>query len=53
MIDKVIIAEDHEFANLSVQKTMDDLKVKQYDYDEIQAAKLFEASKVSKCFETS
>lgn len=32
MIDKVIIAEDHEFANLSVQKTMDDLKVKQYDY---------------------
>jgi two-component system capsular synthesis response regulator RcsB len=32
MIDKVIIAEDQEFANLSVQKTMDDLKVKQYDY---------------------
>lgn len=32
MIDKVIIAEDHEFANLSVQKTLDDLKVKQYDY---------------------
>jgi hypothetical protein len=25
MIDKVIIAEDHEFANLSVQKTMEDL----------------------------
>ena len=32
MIDKVIIAEDQEFANLSVQKTMDDLQVKQYDY---------------------
>lgn len=32
MIDKVIIAEDQEFANLSVQKTMEDLKVKQYDY---------------------
>ncbi len=32
MIDKVIIAEDQEFANLSVQKTLDDLKVKQYDY---------------------
>lgn len=32
MIDKVIIAEDQEFANLSVQKTMDDLKIKQYDY---------------------
>jgi two-component system, NarL family, captular synthesis response regulator RcsB len=32
MIDKVIIAEDHEFANLSVQKTMEELKVKQYDY---------------------
>lgn len=32
MIDKVIIAEDQEFANLSVQKTMEDLKVQQYDY---------------------
>ena len=32
MIDKVIIAEDQEFTNLSVQKTMEDLKVKQYDY---------------------
>lgn len=32
MIDKVIIAEDQEFANLSVRKTMEDLKVKQYDY---------------------
>lgn len=32
MIDKVIIAEDQEFANLSVQKTMEDLKVKHYDY---------------------
>ncbi|MFW2477094.1 MAG: response regulator [Sediminibacterium sp.] len=32
MIDKVIIAEDQEFANLSVQKTLGDLKVNQYDY---------------------
>ncbi|RYZ50010.1 MAG: response regulator transcription factor [Sphingobacteriales bacterium] len=27
MIDKVIIAEDHETANLSVQKTMEELKI--------------------------
>ena len=32
MIDKVLIAEDHEFTNLSVQKAMDDLKIKQYDH---------------------
>ncbi len=32
MIDKVIVAEDHQFVNLSVQKTMEDLKVKHYDY---------------------
>ncbi len=32
MIDKIIIAEDQEFANLSVQKTMEDLQVKHYDY---------------------
>ena len=32
MIDKVIIAEDQEFANLSVQKTMEDLRIKQVDH---------------------
>lgn len=32
MIDKVIIAEDQEFANLSVQKTMEDLGIRQVDY---------------------
>ena len=32
MIDKVIIAEDHETANLSVQKTMEELRIKQIDY---------------------
>lgn len=32
MIDKVIIAEDHESANLSVQKTMEELRIKQSDY---------------------
>jgi len=32
MIDKVIIAEDQESANLSVQKTMEDLRIKQIDY---------------------
>lgn len=32
MIDKVIIAEDHESANLSVQKTMEELKIGQIDY---------------------
>lgn len=32
MIDKVLIAEDHETANLSVQKTMEELRIKQIDY---------------------
>lgn len=32
MIDKVIIAEDQEFANLSVQKTMEELSIKQIDH---------------------
>ncbi len=32
MIDKVIIAEDHESANLSLQRTMEEFRVKQIDY---------------------
>jgi two-component system, NarL family, captular synthesis response regulator RcsB len=32
MIDKVIIAEDQESANLSVQKTMEELRINQIDY---------------------
>jgi len=32
MIDKVIIAEDQEIANLSVQKTMEDLLIREVDY---------------------
>jgi two-component system, NarL family, captular synthesis response regulator RcsB len=32
MIDKVLIAEDHESANLSVQMTMEELRIKQIDY---------------------
>jgi len=32
MIDKVIIAEDHESENLSVQKTMEDLHITNTDY---------------------
>lgn len=32
MIDKVIIAEDQESANLSVQKIMEELKISQSDY---------------------
>lgn len=32
MIDKVIIAEDHESSNLSVQKIMEDLQIRQSDY---------------------
>ncbi len=32
MIDKVIIAEDQEIANLSVQKTVEELGIKQIDY---------------------
>lgn len=32
MIDKVIIAEDQESANLSVQKTLEDLRIKQIDH---------------------
>jgi DNA-binding NarL/FixJ family response regulator len=32
MIDKVIIAEDHESANLSLQRTMEDFRVKNIDY---------------------
>ena len=32
MIDKVIIAEDHEIANLSLQKTMEDLRIKNIDH---------------------
>ncbi|MCR6722098.1 MAG: response regulator [Chitinophagaceae bacterium] len=32
MIEKVIIAEDQEFANLSVQRTMEELQIRQTDY---------------------
>ena len=32
MIDKVIIAEDHEIANLSIQKAMEELRVQHIDY---------------------
>lgn len=32
MINKVIIAEDHESANFSVEKTIEEFKVKQHDY---------------------
>lgn len=32
MIEKVIIAEDHESSNLSVQKVMEDLRILQSDY---------------------
>ena len=32
MIDKVIIAEDQESSNLSVQKTMEELQIRQTDY---------------------
>lgn len=32
MIDKVVIAEDHESENLSVQKTMEDLHIRQVDH---------------------
>jgi DNA-binding NarL/FixJ family response regulator len=32
MIDKVIIAEDHESSNLSVQKIMEELQINQSDY---------------------
>lgn len=32
MIDKIIIAEDHESANLSVRKTLEELKVRQVDH---------------------
>jgi two-component system, NarL family, captular synthesis response regulator RcsB len=32
MIDKVIIAEDQESSNLSVQKTMEELRIRQSDY---------------------
>lgn len=32
MIDKVIIAEDQETANLSVQKTMEDLRIREIDH---------------------
>lgn len=32
MIDKVIIAEDHESSNLSVEKTIEDLHIEQRDY---------------------
>lgn len=32
MIDKVIIAEDHESSNLSVQKILEELKIRQGDY---------------------
>lgn len=47
MIDKVIIAEDQESANLSVQKTIEEMQVKHIDYvfycddalNKIQAAK--------------
>ncbi len=47
MIDKIIIAEDQEFANLSVQKAMEELRIQQVDHvyycddalNRIQAAK--------------
>lgn len=32
MIEKVLIAEDHESANISVQKTLEELKIAQTDY---------------------
>ncbi len=32
MINKVIIAEDHESANLSIEKTIEEFKIRQYDY---------------------
>lgn len=32
MIDKIIIAEDHQSANLSVEKTIEELNVRQSDY---------------------
>ena len=32
MIDKILIAEDQESSNLSVQKTMEELNIKQSDY---------------------
>jgi len=32
MIDKVIIAEDHESSNLSVEKTIEDLRISKRDY---------------------
>lgn len=32
MIDKVIIAEDHESANLSIEKTMDELHIRHSDH---------------------
>ncbi len=32
MIDKVIIAEDHESSNLSVEKTIEDLRIRTSDY---------------------
>ena len=32
MIDKVIIAEDQESSNLSIQKTMEELHIRQSDY---------------------
>jgi two-component system capsular synthesis response regulator RcsB len=32
MIDKVMIAEDHEIANLSVQKTMEELRIRQIEH---------------------
>lgn len=54
MIDKVIIAEDHEFANLSVQKTMDDLKIKQFDhafYCDDAFAKIAGAKKLGKPYD--
>lgn len=47
MIEKVIIAEDHESANLSVQKTLEELRIEKVDYvyycddalNKVQAAK--------------
>src|SRR5689334_827221 len=32
MIDRVLIAEDHESASISIQKTLEDIGVKQIDY---------------------
>ena len=32
MIDKIIIAEDHESANLSVQKTMEEMRIRHIDH---------------------